>query len=219
MDTLSRVEPKHIPQPSTPTKLLEEHRREIEDGSGVSPAIRAGRGYYSVASRVELEGTPLKDYQRRAPAWLAPMYSPDGVTTSLQIKPQHPRKDKKGKPIKYESPASVGNILDVHPFNLERVRNPAVRLWITEGCKKGDSLTSRGECVISLSGVWNWLREGQPVPCWEHVPLEARETYIVCDSDVMTKPEVQGALERLVAFLEDRGARVQVVYLPEVRHV
>jgi hypothetical protein len=42
----------------------------------------------------------------------------------------------------------------------------------------------------------------------------------VFDSDVMVKPAVQeGALERLVTFLESRGARVQVIYLPEVRHV
>jgi putative DNA primase/helicase len=213
---LPENERQHTPWPSPPAKLLEAHRQEIEDGSGVSPAVRAVRGYYSVTRRAELEGTSLKDYQRRAPALVAPMYSPDGVTTSLQIKPKHPRKDKKGKAIKYESPASVGNILDVHPRNMCAVRDASVRLWITEGCKKGDSLTSRGECVISLSGVWNWLRDGEPVPCWEHVSLERRETYIVFDSDVMSKPEVQGALERLVAFLKGRGARVQVVYLPEV---
>ncbi len=214
--------PQHIPQDrghaAPADQLLEEHRREIEDGSGVSPEIRVGRGYYSVTRRAELEGTPLKDYQRRAPAWVAPMYSPDGETTSLQIKPKNPRKDKKGKPIKYDSPAGARHILDTHPFNLERVRDPRVRLWITEGVKKADSLASRGECVIALAGVWGWLRDGEPLPCWQHVALDGREVYVVFDSDVMVKPEVQLALERLVAFLEGRGARVQVVYLPEARH-
>ena len=213
------TDPRRVGQTSPPAHLLEEHRQEIEDDSGVSPAIRAARGYYSVTSRAELEGTPLKDYQRRAPAWVAPMYSPDGETTSLQIKPKNPRKDKKGKPIKYDSPAGARHILDTHPFNLERVRDPRVRLWITEGVKKADSLASRGECVIALAGVDGWvLKGGVPLPCWEHVPLGDRETYIVFDSDVMVKPAVQGALERLVTFLEGRGARVQVVYLPEARH-
>ena len=223
MRSIASNGPQHIPQDrghaAPAEQLLEEHRREIEDGSGVSPEIRAGRGYYSVTRRAQLKGTPLKNYQRRAPAWVAPMYSPDGHITSLQIKPKHPRKDKRGKPVKYDTPAGASNILDVHPFNLERVRDPGVRLWITEGCKKADSLASRGECVIALAGVDGWVRKGGvPLPCWEHVPLEGRETYIVFDSDVMIKPEVQGALERLVTFLEGRGARVRVIYLPEVRH-
>jgi putative DNA primase/helicase len=212
------ADPTHAGQTSPLAPLLEEHRQEIENGSGVSPEVRAGRGYYSVTSRAELEGTPLKDYQRRAPAWVAPMYSPDGKTMSLQIKPKNPRKDKKGKSIKYDSPAGAHPILDVHPFNLERVRPPRVRLWITEGVKKADSLASRGECVIALAGVWGWLQDGEPLPCWQHVALDGREVYVVFDSDVMVKPEVQLALERLVAYLEGRGARVQVVYLPEVRH-
>ena len=222
MESIASKRPQHIPQEdrshAPAARLLEEHRREIEDGSGVSPEIRAGRGYYSVTSRAQLEGTPLKNYQRRAPAWVAPMYSPDGHTTSLQIKPKHPRMDKRGKPVKYDTPAETSNILDVHPFNFERIRDPSVRLWITEGVKKSDSLASRGECVIALAGVWGWLRDGEPLPCWQHVALDGREVYVVFDSDVMVKPEVQLALERLVAFLEGRGARVQVVYLPEARH-
>jgi hypothetical protein len=38
---------------------------------------------------------------------------------------------------------------------------------------------------------------------------------VIFDSDVMTNPKVQGALEGLVGFLRGRGARVRVAYLPE----
>jgi hypothetical protein len=39
---------------------------------------------------------------------------------------------------------------------------------------------------------------------------------VVFDSDTLTNPGIQLALERLVALLEGRGANVYVVYLPEV---
>ncbi len=38
--------------------------------------------------------------------------------------------------------------------------------------------------------------------------------YLAFDSDVMTKPAVYGALRRLWAFLHQRGAHVQAIYLP-----
>ena len=38
---------------------------------------------------------------------------------------------------------------------------------------------------------------------------------MIFDSDVTTNPKVQAALESLVGFLRDRGARVQVIYLPD----
>jgi hypothetical protein len=97
----------------------------------------------------------------------------------------------------------------------EAARDPARDLWITEGIKKGDSLTSRGECAVSMTGVWNWQRDGELLPCWQHIALEGRVVRVVFDSDVMTKPEVQLALERLVGTLEDRGAKVLVVYLDD----
>ena len=36
------------------------------------------------------------------------------------------------------------------------IADPTVELWITEGIKKGDSLTSRGICAVSITGVFNW---------------------------------------------------------------
>jgi Domain of unknown function (DUF3854) len=45
--------------------------------------------------------------------------------------------------------------------------------------------------------------------------MRNREVTIAFDSDVMTKPNVRQALSRLKAFLEKRGAKVKVIYLPE----
>jgi Domain of unknown function (DUF3854) len=211
MDTISKVEARRTPEPPAP--LSETHERALLEESGISAAVVAGRGYWTATRRAQLDGH-VKPYQRRVPALVVPTYSPDGETTSLQVRPDRPRV-RGGKSIKYETPADSLCILDVHPSMHESIRDPARDLWITEGVKKGDSLTSRGECAVSLTGVWNFQRDGELLPCWQHIVLQGRTVRVVFDSDVMTKAEVQLALERLVGVLDDRGAKVLVVYLPD----
>lgn len=205
-----------VPKPNPgrnihPAELSAEHRRMLEQESGIVPEIVEGRPYSTATRRADVPDC-FPGWQKRR-GLLIQTHSPDGETTSYQLRPDVPRR-RNGKVRKYEQPGGVGCILDVHPSNMAAARDPRRRLWVTEGCKKGDSLTSRGECAISVSGVWNWQRDGEPLPCWQHVALEGRDVYVVFDSDVTTKAEVQLALERLVAFLEERGATVRVVYLP-----
>ena len=185
--------------------------------SSILPEYVAARGYWTATSRAQLDGLGLKDYQRRVPALVVPTYSPDGISTDLQLRPDNPRKSR-AKVIKYENPAGSRCILDVNPLMLSKVRDPSTPLWVTEGVKKGDALASRGECAISVVGVWNWQRKGELLPCWQHVALDGRDVFLVFDSDVMVKPEVQLALERLADGLKERGAEINVVYLPEVAH-
>jgi DNA-binding transcriptional ArsR family regulator len=180
--------------------------------SGIEPEVAAERGYRTTRSRSEL--VEFKTYQRRA-GLVVPIYSPDGITRSAQLRPDTPRKDRKGKPLKYETPGGSRVILDVHPRMREEVRSGGGDLWITEGIKKADALTSRGLATVGLIGVWNWQRDGEMLPDWDHVALQDRRAYVVYDSDVMVKEGVQLALERLVKALEGRGADVLVVYLPD----
>jgi hypothetical protein len=193
--------------------LSDEHQRMLLEESGICADVVAERGYTTIRSRAEGSLQAFPKWQRRL-GLLVPVYSPDGVTTTAQIRPDRPRRDKKGKPIKYDTPGGSRVILDVHPRMRGRLRSAGKPLWITEGIKKGDALTSRERCTISLIGVWNWQRAGELLPCWDHVALQRRRVYVVFDSDVMVKPEVQLALERLVAALEGRGAEVLVAYLP-----
>ena len=83
---------------------------------------------------------------------------------------------------------------------------------MTEGCKKGYALSSRGEGAISLSDVWNYQRKGELLPYWKHVLLEDRYVYLVFDSDFMTKSNVQLTLERLVSFVEGKGLRAGCLF-------
>jgi len=193
--------------------LSEEHRRMLEVESSILPEYIAGRGYYTAFRRADVPEV-FKGRQRRL-GLVIPTYSPSGAT-GFRLRPNV--RISPGR--KYEQPYGVGSILDVHPFNLERVQNPRVELWITEGEKKADCLASRGECVISIPGVHNFaVKDSKGVeglPCWDYVPLQGRTVNVVFDSDTRTNPGIQLALERLVTLLESRGASVYVIYLPEV---
>lgn len=198
-----------------PRTLSDSHRRMLFEESGISPGVAEGRGYRTARSR---SGVPeaFKNYQRR-PGLVVPVYSPDGRTATAQLRPDVARKDRKGKGLKYETPGSSRAVLDVHPAMRSRVagHSEGEDLWLTEGIKKADALTSRDLPTIGVIGVWNFQRDGEPLACWDHVALAGRRVYVVYDNDVVCKEGVQLALGRLVAMLEARGAgEVLVVYLP-----
>ncbi len=159
----------------------------LEEESGIDEAIVEERGYYTARNTSEV--LPVFSKGQRRIRLVLPMFSPDGETNNYQLRPDKPRKPKKGKPAKYMTPKGSSSILDVHPRNMGKVGDPSVDLWITEGVKKGDALTSHGLCAVALVGVWNWQRSGELLPCWEHVALQGREVFVVFDSDVMVKPQ------------------------------
>jgi len=183
------------------------------DESAVDPAVAEERGYVTVRNRAELP-PEFKPYQRRR-GLLVPMHSPDGETVGYQLRPDKPRK---GGP-KYETPSGVSPVVDVHPRMLEQGRHGDGPLLITEGAKSGDAATSRGTCTVVLAGVWMWcvpkVKPYRLKPCFDHVRLEGREVFVAFDSDCMSKAGVQDALAALVAALQDRGAVVKVIYLPD----
>jgi hypothetical protein len=195
-------------------RLEHPHRQMLIEQSGISAMVVAERGYRTVKTKTELAQLGFSERQRRAPALVIPMYSPAGELVTHQIRPDVPRENGDGKPIKYETPASSRIRLDVHPSQTERVKDASIPLWITEGVKKADSLVSRGQCVVALHGVWCWQKDGVPLRDWEDVRLWGRTVGVVFDSDVTTNPKVQAALEGLVGFLRGHGARVTVAYLP-----
>lgn len=71
---------------------------------------------------------------------------------------------------------------------------------------------------MALIGVWAWRGTNEwggktALPDWDSIALDSRDVLIVFDSDVMSKVSVSQALVRLRKFLDQRGARVQLVYL------
>jgi hypothetical protein len=193
------------------------HRRQLIEGSGISPGVVAERGYVTAKTKAELMRLAFSVAQQLAPAPVIPMYGPTGKLLTHQIKPDSPRIGSKGKLIKYETPRNSKVRLDVHPSQADRMEDPTIPIWVTEGVKKADYLVSRGQCVVALQGVWCWQSKGIPLPEWEDIRLYGRTVFVVFDSDVMVKDSVQAALEGLVDFLEGCGATVQVIYLPDTQ--
>src|SRR5215207_3022354 len=198
---------------TTSVTLSDAHRKMLYDESGIDPGVARERGYYTAKRRPEVPEA-FKPYQRK-PGLVVPMFSPDGETVGYQLRPDNPRK---GGP-KYETPGGISPVVDVHPRMREEARHGDSPLLITEGAKTGDAATSRGVCTVVLAGVWMWcvpkVKPYRLKPCFDHVRLEGREVYVAFDSDCMSKAGVQDALAALVAALEERGAAVKVIYLPD----
>ena len=188
--------------------------------SGIHPDLVTARGYRTVSDKAELKRLGFSPKQQNVPALLIPIYSPTGEVKLYQSRPDTPRLNDKGKPVKYETPAGSHMSLDVHPLAKGRAADPKTPLWITEGVKKGDALVTHGLCAVALIGVWNFRGTNDKggktaLPEWEFIALNDRQVYIVFDSDVMTKRGAEAALVRLKAMLEHKGAKVKVIYLPD----
>lgn len=205
----------------------------LREESGISDEVITARGYRTITDEKELIPLGFSTVQRRTPGLLIPGYGPDGGNGFYSFRPdsarvienrrkREPDGSFKQRVIKYETPEGSGVRLDCPPVCSERIKDPSLPLWITEGAKKADALASHGLCAVSLSGVWGfkgkndfggvtWLAD------WDYIALKGRDVRIVFDSDVMQKPEVRKALERLTAHLQRKGAHVSAVYLPGVK--
>jgi hypothetical protein len=189
--------------------LSEDHRKMLLEQSGIDPGVVEARGPRTIEKKVKLKTRGFSDAQCNVPGILFPVYSPAGEIVTYQYRPDQPR-IKDGKPVKYETPSGARMTLDVHPLVQEKLGDPSVPLFVTEGIKKGDALVSRGLCAITLLGVWNWRGTNgkggtAALSEWEYVALNnGREVYIVFDSDIMMKPQVHHAMVRIKSFLESR---------------
>jgi P4 family phage/plasmid primase-like protien len=206
------------------TFLFDYHRRELEVESSIDPEVIAERGYQTVTRPTngdQRERERLKALQ--IPSWaisedyyfpglLIPIWGPNGARVSYQWKPRIPASGKNGKKVKYPSPRGQASRLDVHPRHASLIVDPTIEVWLTEGVKKADSLTSRGICTIALNGVFGWRGQLGTLGDWEDVPLRGRVVTICYDSDARTNPNVLRAMRRLGSWLRSKGVE-RVYYL------
>lgn len=199
--------------------LSERHRIELEVESAILPEIIDERGYYTARSGLEVPAA-FAPWQRR-PGLLIPIHDTTSKIAGWQLKADEPRLNTNGKPIKYDTAAGARQSLDIPLRSRPQLGDPAVPLWITEGAKKVDAGLSHGiPCIIGVQGVYGWRGTNghggkTALPDWEAIALNDREIVLAFDSDVMTKASVRDALERLSAFLRQRGARVRYLLLQD----
>ncbi len=180
-------------------ELLSEHFRHLHEGSGISLEVIKERGYRSTLGKTDLENLGFSSSQRRAPGIIVPLWGVDGTAAGYQFRPDNPRSDTRGRPVKYETPAGSANRLDCPPRCQKMMGDPKVALWITEGSKKADAIASHGACAMSLSGVWGFKGKNEFggitfLSDWDHIALKERVIYLAFDSDVVTKEPVRKAL-------------------------
>jgi uncharacterized protein (DUF736 family) len=104
---------------------------------------------------------------------------------------------------------------DLHPDATHVLQDASIPLYFTEGVKKSDAAWSRGVACVSITSVWMFLNGRLVVPDLDEILLLNRVVRVVFDSDVTRKASVAAALLRFCAALDRRGAKVDVVYLPE----
>ncbi|HSS23988.1 MAG TPA: DUF3854 domain-containing protein [Mycobacterium sp.] len=187
--------------------------------SGITPEHVALRGYETVTDRGQLATLKIAKDGRNVPGLLVPQLRNDGSTWGYQYRPDIPRL-RNGKPIKYETPWQQSNGLDIPPGVADRLGDPDVPLWITEGVKKADCGALHGLCIVALSGVWNWLgtnRAGgkMAIPDWNDTALNNRRVILAFDGDVARKESVQKSLHALAKYLAYKGSRVYYLHLPD----
>ena len=210
--------------------LSDKHFSMLHDASGISREVITARGSRTVTDPQELAALGFSPAQCRVPGLLLPLHTTDGGNGQYVYRPDNPRvhedKSKRNpdgthpcRAIKYEMPKGAGVRLDCPPICQPKLADPRVPLWITEGQKKADALASRGLCAVAQLGVYNFKGKNEFgastfLNDWDYIALSGREVRIVFDSDVMIKPEVRKALDRLIEHLQRKGAHVVAVYLP-----
>ena len=208
-----------------PSAVSEGHWQTLCQESAIRPEVIAERGYRTVTDAAELATLGFAPAQRRAPGLLIPVFGPDGSLALHQFRPDSPRQvtgreaGESPKLIKYETPAGAGMRLDVPPRCRPKLGDPKTPLWITEGVKKGDALASAGCCAVALLGVWNFKGKNEfggttLLADFDYIALDGREVRVVFDSDIVDKPGVRLATERLSEHLSRKGANVTTIHLP-----
>ena len=199
--------------------LEDEHRRELMEGSAISEEIINGRGYFSVSRLSNADESNKRwmkenrfpswswDENRLFPGYVIPMYDPLGKRVAAQWKPRVAVADYRrgGKKMKYASQKGLPNRLDVHPKWKDAILDPKQTLWITEGVKKADSLSTKDQVTIAIAGVYSWRESNRTVADFENVMLRGRKIILCFDSDAWDKPNVLRAMIRLGSWLKNQG--------------
>lgn len=208
-------------------------RRELHVASAIDPEVTRERGYETITRPSTADQRPRQRMEElNIPTWatkedrffpgiLIPIWGPTGRVVSHQFKPRVPATNREGKGMKYASAKGQSSRLDVHPrwTVLSEEVVPPIRdvkrpLFITEGIKKADALTTQGYVTVGLNGVYNWRSSMGTLGDWEDVPVKGRNVGIVFDADALTNRNVRAAGARLKKWLMSKGAAKVRFFIP-----
>jgi predicted P-loop ATPase len=207
--------------------IAHEHLEEWRKSAVSDEIILANvRTIYDQLEVDKLLNRRLKRMWKR-PEDLVPCWSVSGVdpltdmptVQGIQIKPNTPRINDKGKPVKYEgardqetAPLFLNTGKEGYwPNILEDVNQ---KIFICEGAKKAGALLTNNYAGVSIPGVTTCRKRGRLHQNLEILAKVGRAFYLCFDNDILTKKPVQDALKGMGAVLKSFGAVVMVVQLP-----
>jgi hypothetical protein len=200
-------------------RLSDAHRLQLEEGSAIARDVLKESGARTITRGGELPGVFSERQRRRGRGILFPVHRPNGET-SWSFRPDRVDPDRPGH--KYEAPCKArggpGNVLGVLSRQRHLIAEAGVPVAFVEGQKKQLSVISAARAagvevlVVAISGVWNWMADGEPIPDLADIPLEGRRAVVTYDSDLLRNESVQDAAKRFAEYLEGRGAAAFVTY-------
>src|SRR5688500_2146540 len=101
------------------------HHQALITASAIASEVAEARGYRSVTDPAELRELVYADYQIRVPGLLVPIRDAFGQNGHYQYRPDTPRCNEAGKPIKYETPEHSRPVLDVSFAVLPHLGDPS----------------------------------------------------------------------------------------------
>lgn len=123
----------------------------------------------------------------------------DGVSATVwQVRPDSPRVDDEGRPIKYEFPKGARV-----PFNRLRDGDNFSRLIIAEGTKQQYAVLSHAPAdmaVYGMSGCWGYKNADLTV-------ADGRDVFLLLDADFESNRDVWVAAEQFTKQLKRHGAK------------
>jgi hypothetical protein len=219
------------PKADIPLDLLPQHLADLRR-SGLSDQQIAACGFYSISDPREIaehlgwDGkmytTAVVGARALGPCLAIPFFGADGNYTGYtRLKPDKPRTDKNGKPIRYESPRGKPNRAFFPPQTRAILADPSKPLLVCEGEKKAARADQSCLWCVGLVGVWGWMkrREDKSTPRkliedLANIPWQGRLVFLVFDSDLASNEDVRWAEYHLARVLAKKGATVKVVRLP-----
>lgn len=196
--------------------------------SGLTTKIAESLGMYEIASAALLD-----DSFEPLPALVLPYHDLDGKPARSHPKwPEFYRLRylAKGKSFKdlatdksqrYAQPPGSG-VCAYFPKTeawAKIAKDTAQGLIFTEGELKAAAACDNGYPTIGLGGIWNFMAQREGLfflPELEKIDWRKRNVWVCYDSDYASNPNVCAAINRIASELDERGALVHVLLLPDL---
>jgi len=144
---------------------------------------------------------------------MIPFYSlPDGLPSGYEIRLDMPTEEGR----KFTRPYGQRASLNIHPSQVDALKDHGQPLFIVEGTTRADALAQRGIPAVSVAGCWGFMSGKEALADFDSLTVRGRDVIIGLDGDVLTNPDVNSALHRLGLLMQRKGASsVDALVLPD----